>query len=187
MDVDRFRMLSDNGALKLHLGCGTRHLPDYINIDSRESVNPDIVMDVAAMETFGDDTVDLIYASHVLEHFRRTETMMVLSEWNRILKPNATLRLSVPDFAKIADFYVNRGMTIWNLRGFLMGRQNYHGNTHYVVFDYEFLRWLLCDTGYYDVEHWNPDEVLPEGFIDFSHAREYGEPWSLNVQAKKTP
>lgn len=172
--------------MKLHLSCGGRKLPGFVNINNRSCVEPDEVMDVARLD-YDDGSVDLIYASHVLEHFPRDETLKVLREWHRVLRPEGLLRVSVPDFARIADFYVFYGMTIWNLRGFLMGRQDWAWNTHYVVFDHEFLRWLLHDAGFYGVEEWDPDDVLPDGFVDYSRAEEYGEPWSLNLQARKVP
>lgn len=43
------------------------------------------------------DTVDAIYASHLLEHFARHEIDAVLCEWARVLKPGAPIHLLVPD------------------------------------------------------------------------------------------
>lgn len=171
--------------VKLHLGCGTRRLPGFTHVDTRSEVHPDVVADASNLSQFGDNTVDLVYACHVLEHFGRGETLPVLREWNRVLVPNGTLRLSVPDFSEIARQYVENGLSIWRLRGFLMGRQNYPSNTHHTVFDREFLGWMLTESGFYDIVEWSPGAVWPEGYHDYSYARINGESWSLNLEAKK--
>ena len=46
-------------------------------------------------------TDDLVYASHVLEHFGRHQVAKPMLEWYRVLKTEGTLRLAVPDFEKI--------------------------------------------------------------------------------------
>ena len=36
---------------------------------------------------FGDDTFDLVYHSHVLEHFTKDDAISVMKECYRVLKP----------------------------------------------------------------------------------------------------
>ena len=45
---------------KLHLGCGTKRIENFINIDIRKDVNPDLVDDIAKLNTFENSSVDLI-------------------------------------------------------------------------------------------------------------------------------
>ena len=54
--------------VKLHLGCYDRKIHGFVNIDIREDVNPDVVDDVFKLKKFEKNSVDLIYACHVLEH-----------------------------------------------------------------------------------------------------------------------
>ena len=51
-----------------------------------------------------DNSVDLIYACHLLEHFGRWEMHEVLQEWYRVLKTGGLLRLAVPDFSALIGF-----------------------------------------------------------------------------------
>ena len=55
---------------------------------------------------FADDSVGLIYASHILEHFGRHQYEDVLAEWYRVLSPGGVLRLAVPDFEVCARLFV---------------------------------------------------------------------------------
>ena len=52
---------------KLNLGCYDRKIPDFTNVDIREEVNPDLLDNVFTLSKVKNNTVDLIYACHVLE------------------------------------------------------------------------------------------------------------------------
>jgi predicted SAM-dependent methyltransferase len=83
------------------------------------------------------NSAEVIYVSHVLEHIGRREYMTVLKRWYDILKPNGILRVAVPDFEKIVEHY-NKNKELEPLRGFLHGGQNYPQNYHYCSWDFEF-------------------------------------------------
>lgn len=92
--------------MKLHLGCGKRHIPGFIHIDAIDFPHVDHVTSIDSLSFIADAGVDLIYNCHALEHFKRREVQKVLAEWNRVLKPGGTLRISVPDFASLCEIYV---------------------------------------------------------------------------------
>lgn len=167
--------------MKLHLGCGTRRLPGYTHIDAREEVGPDIAADVTSLSMICDNSVEVVYACHVLEHI--ADAYQALGEWKRVLKPGATLRLSVPDFGAISDLYVNHRVMLMRLWGLLYGGQTYLENTHHICYDYESLAYALMNTGFYDIHRWNPEWELPEGYDDFSLAKINDRSVSLNVEA----
>ena len=54
---------------KLHLGCGSKIFEGWINID----MNPkgDFTLDLREGLPFADNSVELIYTEHSLEHFYR--------------------------------------------------------------------------------------------------------------------
>ena len=72
--------------MKLHLGCGLKKIEGYVNIDIRPDVNPDIIDDIYKLNKIPNNSVDVIYACHVLEHFGRHEYLNVLKRWFEILK-----------------------------------------------------------------------------------------------------
>ena len=86
--------------MKLHVGGGNVILPGWINVDIDNISGVDIQDDVRTLTKIKDDSYDIIYASHVLEHFGRKEFESILKVWNKKLKINGILRLAVPDFEK---------------------------------------------------------------------------------------
>src|SRR5690348_2489937 len=91
---------------KLHIGSGLRKIPGYVNIDIRKEVNPDLCCEIYEIpKYYANGTVEVIYACHVLEHFKPIEVDSVLKSWYKLLRPGGILRLSVPDFEAICDYY----------------------------------------------------------------------------------
>lgn len=93
---------------KLHLGCGNIRLDGFINIDVRHTPATDKVMDISDLAEFSDNSVDMIYASHCLEHFSFRIVPDILTEWNRALKRGGVLILRVPDFDILVNTYLRR-------------------------------------------------------------------------------
>ena len=173
---------------KLHLGCGDRHIPGFIHVDIRPLPHVDVVSSLASLPMFDDRSVELIYASHVLEHFGRHETHAVLSEWRRVLKPGGILRVAVPDFAQLVRVY-DAGGNLADILGPLVGRQDHPHNYHYNVFDRETLTRQLEAAGFHDVREWDWRATEHAAVDDFSQAyvphmqKDTGTLISLNLEA----
>ena len=71
--------------MKLHLGCGERYLEGYTHIDLADFEHIDYKMPVDNLSIFENNSIDEIYASHVVEYFDRDEVKLLLKEWNRVL------------------------------------------------------------------------------------------------------
>lgn len=93
---------------KLHLGCGNTKLDGFINIDIRQTPATDRVMDISDLAEFSDNSVDMIYASHCLEHFNFRIVPDILCEWNRVLRKGGELVVRVPDFDILVNIYLRR-------------------------------------------------------------------------------
>lgn len=176
--------------MKLHLGCGTKIIKNYINIDIRENLNCDVVDDIKTLSQFNSSSVDEIYACHVLEHFSRYEYLTVLKRWYEILKKGGVIKLSVPDLEKVFLQYKN-GTSLKKLMGFLYGGQNYEHNYHYVGFDYNTLKEDLEQIGFVDVKIWDWRESEHSDIDDYSQAylphmdKTNGMLMSLNIMGIK--
>jgi predicted SAM-dependent methyltransferase len=172
---------------KLHLGCGTKHLENYINIDIRYLPGVDEVNNIRFLRNYKENSVDEIYACHVLEHFSRWEYKEVLKRWFEILKPRGQLRLAVPNFHSICQYYIKTS-DLKPIMGLLYGGQDYDENYHYVTFDTLSLTKDLTDIGFSDVENWDCESYEGD---DFSKAylphkdKENGILMSLNLLATK--
>lgn len=177
--------------MKLHIGCGNKFLPGYIHLDAMKYDHVDYITEADNLDMFEDNSVDEIYACHILEHFGRNENERVLQEWHRVLKNRGILRVAVPNFEAIAKAYLEKKQGLDKLMGLLYGGQNYKYNFHMQTFDFDRLRDILERCGFGDVNLYDWNEFLPEGFDDFSRAYlphmdfENGTLMSLNVFCQK--
>jgi predicted SAM-dependent methyltransferase len=55
--------------MRLHLGCGNINYPDFINVDLMPASHVHYVRGINNLKPFKNNSVDLIYACHCLEHF----------------------------------------------------------------------------------------------------------------------
>jgi ubiquinone/menaquinone biosynthesis C-methylase UbiE len=175
---------------KLHLGCGSKRINGFINIDVREDESVDLVDDIKYLDKFELNSASLIYSSHVLEHFGRKEYKDVLKRWYDVLEPNGVLRIAVPDLEQVINHY-NLFKNIEILRGFLYGGQTYTQNYHYCGWDFNSLQKDLLDIGFKSIKRYDWRETEHNDIDDFSQSylphmqKESGMLMSLNVEAIK--
>jgi len=175
--------------MKLHLGCGKRFIPGFIHIDVVEFPHIDIINSVDRLPMFQDNTCDLIYSCHVLEHFHKKIVINVLKEWLRVLKPNGILRISVPDMENLFEVYRKTG-DLSLIHGPIFGRCDYLYNFHYCGFDFKTLKNTLELAGAINVQRYNWKSTEHANIDDYSQAyipqdKDNGILISLNVEATK--
>jgi len=179
--------------LKLHVGCGDRFIPGFTHVDIIGGPHVDHRCSIDKLHDFAAETVDLIYASHVLEHFGRHEVLDVLREWHRVLKPRAVLRLAVPDFAAVVELYEREGLQdgMSGLVGLTCGGQRNAYDFHKIIFDEPFLTFLLTKAGFTDIHRWDWRTTEHAHIDDFSQSyiphmdKKNGRLMSLNLEAVK--
>ena len=91
----------------LNLGCGGRFHPEWTNIDFYSSGGAVIAHDLNLGIPFPDSSFDVVYHSHVLEHFPKAKARRFIAECVRVLKPGGILRVVVPDLEQIVRLYVD--------------------------------------------------------------------------------
>ena len=57
--------------------------------------------------SYEDNSVDLIFSSHLLEHLSREEGAKFLKECHRVLKKDGVIRISTPDAERLSSEYIN--------------------------------------------------------------------------------
>lgn len=132
----RVKTLPDGRAM-LNLGCGTKMNWEWNNLDfspyaylahhqtvacllrrlgflSQERYERFLRVDLEVMYwdlrngiPFDNNTFDVVYSSHFLEHIDRDSVSLVLKECYRVLKPNGTIRVVVPDLQFLISRYVS--------------------------------------------------------------------------------
>jgi predicted SAM-dependent methyltransferase len=108
-------------VVRLHLGCGRKHFPGFVNVDLPGYLpKPDVEADIRKLP-FPDGYADEVWAIHVIEHFYAWEVLDVVKEWRRVLKPGGRLVLEMPDLDKVVkhlnDPKAPITMTMWPLYG----------------------------------------------------------------------
>ena len=178
--------------MKLNLGCGPRDFgPDWVHIDGGEY--PHLHSHNIKSLPFQNESIDLIYASHVIEYFDRLEVSEILNEWYRCLKPSGILRLAVPNFEIIAKLYTEKTYPLDNFLGPLYGKLAMSNKTiyHKTVYDSASLRNVLELLGLKKVTFWDWRKTEHVSFDDHSQAylphmdKEQGTLISLNMQGEK--
>jgi ubiquinone/menaquinone biosynthesis C-methylase UbiE len=175
--------------MKLHLGCGKRFIPGYKHIDVVEFPHIDIISSVDRLPMIEDDSCDVVYSCHVLEHFHRKLILDVLKEWLRILKPGGILRIAVPDMQSLFKVYEKTDDLLLIL-GPIFGRCNYLYNFHYTGFDFKTLKNVIELAGGKSVRRYDWRDTEHANIDDYSQAyipqdRQNGILISLNIEATK--
>lgn len=94
--------------MKLNIGSGMMQVAGWESYDIDPSLHPDHIGDCEALP-FEDDSIEEIYASHVLEHVPYDSP--ALSEWYRVLIPGGVCTVIVPDIIQV--FYLWRHGQSW--------------------------------------------------------------------------
>jgi len=176
--------------IKLHLGCANKRIDGYTNIDCRYMPGVDEIDNVARLRKYKRESVSVIYASHVLEHFGRWEYMNVLSRWYEILEPNGILRIGVPDFEEMAKYYIKTG-NIDAITGMLYGGQDYPENNHFWAWDFNSLSRDLKSVGFKTIERYDWRKTEHSYLDDYTQSyvphmdKDNGVLLSLNIEAVK--
>jgi predicted SAM-dependent methyltransferase len=106
---------------KFHLGCGTIFIPNYLNVgfwthlgESALYANPngvegtyllnhDLVKGIPA----ADNSLEVVYHSHLLEHLTNAEGVEFIKACYRVLQPGGIMRVLVPDLELWTRNYVH--------------------------------------------------------------------------------
>jgi predicted SAM-dependent methyltransferase len=92
-------------------------LDSFINIDANPQRKVDYLLDARVGLPFPDNSIELIYSCHMLEHVHVTEAIEMLKEWRRVLTPSGYARLTLPDFEYI--FEILKGQEVGFPRRFI--------------------------------------------------------------------
>lgn len=179
--------------VSLNLGAGGTRLTGYQNVDSLLLRETDLLTELQHLSWFvRDGSVAHIYASHVLEHFTADEAAGIIRMAYRLLEPGGELRISVPDFDKIATLYVAhrdellaKNPPSW--LGVVYGGQTSRYDFHKTGFTPPRLARILSDAGFTDIHEYDAEEFLaPYGVRDSSlYQKDFGGYISLNMVARK--
>ena len=171
---------------RLHFGeSGIEAKPGWTMINARPGEQNDFVSMRIALSQIANDSVAEIYASHVLEHLNfRVELPTILAEFRRVLGPEGTCRISVPDMDVLGRLIADPQATPEHklfLMAHLFGGQGSEYDFHKVGLNFDILLTFLSHAGFRSA-----GRVEEFGlFQDCSSLKRFGVAISLNVEAHK--
>jgi predicted SAM-dependent methyltransferase len=172
--------------VKLHIG-GQEISQGWTILDVEERPEVDIVSDASCLSKIADESVSIIYASHVVENFHYgldNKLVTTLSEWHRVLQPGGKLLVSVPDLKTLCWLFLNPSFTVYDrhhIMRIIFGGQTNKYDIHYTGFDCEILGSYLQEAGFSKVEQVSEFNL----FNDCSSLKILDTLISLNVVATK--
>jgi len=102
--------ISEPITRKYHLGCGTKYLQGYCNIDFPQpehtiiSVKADLYSDLVSLKY---KPCIEIRSHHVFEHFNYIESLALLVKWTQALMLGGILRIDIPDIKTLCQGFIN--------------------------------------------------------------------------------
>jgi len=93
--------------LMVNIGCGSTFDSRWLNLDLVPMNSEVYLIDASKPLPLPDASVDVVYASHLLEHLAPHEVPSFLKDLHRILKPKGIVRIVVPDLEQLAKEYIN--------------------------------------------------------------------------------
>jgi SAM-dependent methyltransferase len=100
---------------------------------------------------FVDETLEIAYCSHLLEHLTKKNGAYFLKECHRVLKKEGLLRLVVPDLDKAFDMYRN-GKSQEMLDLFFYTSDDPDFSAHKYGYNFAMLDRLLAGTGFTNIK-----------------------------------
>lgn len=153
------------------------------------------LMNAAKPWPLADDSLEVIYSSHMVEHFDPSEARTFLVEAHRVLAPGGILRLALPDLERLIENYVRErdadafmsSLHVCSPRQTSLAARAglflYGNRRHNWMYDARSLLRLVSASGFTDVRSLPPGETtIPDpGALDLAER----ESESIYIEARK--
>ena len=145
--------LRQSQSVKLHWGCGPHHFEGWVNVDGWDSSAVDYIHDLRRTLPFQNESVELIFTEHVLEHFTEQDGQAILQDFYRMLKFGGTARIIVPDFSKFVHNDKDAGEVFvgssWEGMSHAQATNDlFYNHFHRAIYDGEMLKCALVRAGF---------------------------------------
>ena len=122
---------------------------NYTNVQKKPNV--DIIGNIEDLSQFEDESIEEIYASHIIEHVDQKKIQNTFKGIFRILKKEGKFYVSVPDMDVLCHFFVSpladKKIKFHTMR-MIFGGQVDNYDYHYFGWNYEFMNDYLRDVGF---------------------------------------
>ncbi len=169
--------------MKLHIG-GKQAKEGWTIFNIQKMDYVDIVGDIRDLSQFKDESLEIIYASHVLEHVSQKEVPETLRGIHRVLKKEGIFYCSVPNMEVLAKLFLHEKLNLkqkWHVMRMIFGGQIDEHDFHYFGWTFEFAKSFFGSAGFKTIKCVESFNL----FDDTSNFKPYGVQISLNLIAKK--
>jgi SAM-dependent methyltransferase len=90
----------------LNIGCGSRVHPEWVNVDFVSQKKNTISHNLEKGIPFENNYFDIVYHSHLLEHFSKSGAFFLVKECFRVLKSGGIIRVVTPDLEMLTRLYL---------------------------------------------------------------------------------
>jgi predicted SAM-dependent methyltransferase len=169
--------------MKLHIG-GKQEKEGWsiLNIQKKDGV--DFLGDISDLSQFQENSIQEIYASHVVEHIDQKNIKKTLKGIYRILKDDGKFYVSVPDLDILCRIFIEKNAPLkvkYHVMRMMFGGQTDKFDYHYFGWNFEFMNNYLLEAGFKRIERVKTFDI----FDDTSSFAPYGPLISLNMIAYK--
>ena len=169
--------------MKLHIG-GEEKKEGWKILNIQQKPNVDFIGDITDLGQFEDNSIEEIYASHVVEHVAQKKVETTLRGIHRVLKDSGKFYVSVPDMDILCKIYLDPKAppkVKFHTMRMMFGGQVDDFDFHYFGWNFQFMNEFLLKAGFKKIERVKTFSL----FKDTSDYAPYGPPISLNIIAYK--
>ncbi len=132
--------------MRLHIG-GEEIKEGWKILNIQKKPGVDFIGDITDLSQFEDESIEEVYASHVLEHVSIINKQKTFNGVHRILKKEGRFYISVPNLESIAQVFLQLpdGRSKYDLMTLIYGGQTDDYDFHYCGFWPNFLFSLLIN------------------------------------------
>ncbi len=169
--------------MKLHIG-GEEKKEGWKILNIQQKPDVDFIGDITDLGQFEDNSIEEIYASHVVEHVAQKKVETTLKGIHRVLKDSGKFYVSVPDMDILCRIYLDPKAppkVKFHTMRMMFGGQVDDFDFHYFGWNFQFMNEYLLKAGFKKIERVKSFSL----FNDTSDYAPYGPPISLNIIAYK--
>ena len=170
--------------MKLNIG-GEQKKEGWKILNIQEKDGVDFIGDISDLNQFEDNSVEEIYASHIVEHVDQNKIKGTLKGIHRILKDGGKFYISVPDMDILCRIFMAKEApkkAKFHVMRMMFGGQIDKYDYHYFGRNFEFLKDYIQDAGFKDMKRVDSFGLFDDtsDFAPYNNVR-----ISLNVIAYK--
>jgi hypothetical protein len=184
--------------INVQLGCGAHHyIPGWVNVDGNIlTARPDLWANLLDPLPFRENSVQVFYSHHVVEHLPERFLSAHFRNLYRCLVPGGGLRIGGPDIGNACRKFVEGDLN-WFALMMPIARQSiggrfanfvFCGGEHLTALSESYLQELATDAGFIDVKRCLPGRdsrfVGPE-VLSGEHESDYEVPHTVIIEARK--